>query len=106
MRLRLVTTIVRSRAASPADSWSASGRAISAPAITTSIDAGRSRCHSQNQAKAAIIGSGQHEIAPGEDDRPPGFLLVGTGAEGEQQTERDQTVQSEDEQRSNEHDHG
>ena len=53
MRLRFVTTIVRSRAASPADSWSASGRAISAPAITTSVDSVRSSCHSQNQAKAA-----------------------------------------------------
>ena len=106
MRLRFVTAIVRSRAASPADSWSASGRAISAPASTTSVDSGRSRCHSQNQAKAANHGSGQPKIAPGEDDRPPGFLLVGIDAEGEQQTERDQTVQSEDEQRSNEHDHG
>ena len=36
----------------------------------------------------------------------PASLLVGIGAEGEQQTERDQAVQTEDEQRSNEHDHG
>ena len=39
-------------------------------------------------------------------DRPPGLRLVGIGAEGEQQTERDQPVQSEHEQRSNEHDDG
>jgi len=45
-------------------------------------------------------------IAPGEDDRAPGLLLVGVGAEGEQQVERNQTVRSEDEQRSNSHDHG
>ena len=35
-------------------------------------------------------GGGQSKIARGEDDRPPGLLLVGIGAEGEQQTERDQ----------------
>ena len=62
MRLRLVTTIVRSRAASPADSWSASGRAISAPAITTSVDSGRSSCPNQNQAKASHHGGGQPRL--------------------------------------------
>jgi hypothetical protein len=50
-------------------------------------------------------GGGQSKIARGEDDRPPGLLLVGICAEGEQQTERDQAVQSDDKQRSDEHGH-
>ena len=106
MRLRFVTTTVRSRAASPADSWSASGRAISAPAITTSVDWGQIEIPQPEPGEGRHHGGGQPEIAPGEDDRPPGFLLVGIGAEGEQQTEREQAGQSEDEHRSNEHDHG
>src|SRR4051794_20834297 len=100
MRLRFVTTTVRSRAAAPVDSWSASGRAISAPPITTSIDSGSSLPQPE-PGEGQHHGAGQGEIAPGEDDRPAGSLFVGVGAEGEEQAERNQTIQSEDEQRSN-----
>ena len=41
--------------------------------------------------KAATIAGGKPEIPPGVDDRPPCFVVVGTDAEGQQQTERDQT---------------
>ena len=51
-------------------------------------------------------GGGQPEVAPGADHRPPCLALVGTGAEGQQQTERDQTRQAEDKQRRHEHRRG
>ena len=55
MRLRLVSATVRPPAVSGLDSWSASGNAISTPAIATSIHPARFWCHSQNQPKATTM---------------------------------------------------
>jgi hypothetical protein len=102
----LVTTIVRSRAAAPVDPWSASGSEISAPPITTSIDSGSSSCHNQNQAKASTMAAVRPRLRRVRMTDRLAFSSSKSVLKASSRPNGIQTVQSEDEQRSNGHDYG